>query len=85
MVKPELFPIIDRDGMAKPALLINVEQMIDAGIEEIFVIVQEEDMASVKRLFNEELSIENSHKLGDAAKAYANKILQVNCAALSND
>ena len=40
-VKPELFPIIDHDGMAKPAVLINVEQMVAADIEEIFIVIQQ--------------------------------------------
>ena len=40
-VKPELFPIIGHDGMAKPAVLINVEQMVHAGIEEIFIVIQQ--------------------------------------------
>jgi len=76
-VKPELFPIIDHDGMAKPAVLINVEQMVDAGIEQIFIVIQQEDHDSYKRLFHEEISPQNFHKLDVTAQRYARKILEV--------
>ena len=31
--KKELFPVIDRDGIAKPAILLIVEEALDAGVE----------------------------------------------------
>ena len=43
-VKKEFFPIVDRDGIAKPALLLIVEEALQAGIEEVIVIVQPEDL-----------------------------------------
>ena len=46
--KKELFPIIDRDGLAKPAILLIVEEAIDAGIEEVIIIVQEHDLEAFK-------------------------------------
>ena len=42
--KKELFPIIDRDGIAKPAILLIVEEALEAGIEEVIIIVQEDDL-----------------------------------------
>src|SRR5690606_4860381 len=42
--KKEMFPIIDRDGIAKPAILLIVEEALNAGIEEVIIIVQEEDL-----------------------------------------
>ena len=42
--KKELFPVIDRDGIAKPAILIIVEEAIEAGIEEVIIIVQKDDL-----------------------------------------
>ncbi len=38
--KKELFPIVDRDGIAKPAILVIVEEALDAGIEEVIIVVQ---------------------------------------------
>jgi UTP--glucose-1-phosphate uridylyltransferase len=43
VVKKELFPVIDRDGRAKPVILAIVEEAISAGIEEIGIVVQPED------------------------------------------
>jgi mevalonate kinase len=42
--KKELFPVIDRDGIAKPAILIIVEEALEAGIEEVIIIVQKSDL-----------------------------------------
>lgn len=39
-VQKELFPLIDRDGIAKPTIQIIVEEVLNAGIEEIAIIVQ---------------------------------------------
>ncbi len=38
--KKELFPIVDRDGIAKPVILLLVEEALSAGIEEIIIIVR---------------------------------------------
>jgi len=39
-VQKELFPLIDRDGIAKPTIQIIAEEALNAGIEEIALIVQ---------------------------------------------
>lgn len=75
--KKELFPVIDRDGIAKPAILLIVEEALEAGIEEVIVIVQEEDRSEFEHFFNAPISIENYHKLPAAAQDYARKILEI--------
>ncbi|MBN1541899.1 NTP transferase domain-containing protein [candidate division KSB1 bacterium] len=40
-VQKELFPLVDRDGITKPTLQIIAEQALEAGIEEICIVVQE--------------------------------------------
>ena len=42
-LKKELFPIIDRDGRAKPIILAIVEEAVSAGIEEVGIVVQQSD------------------------------------------
>ncbi len=42
-LKKELFPIVDKDGRAKPIILTIVEEAVSAGIEEIGIIVQQSD------------------------------------------
>ncbi len=39
-VQKELFPVVDVDGIAKPTIQIIAEQALQAGIEEIAIIVQ---------------------------------------------
>jgi len=51
VVKKELFPIIDRDGRAKPVIISIVEEAISAGIEEVAIVVQECDRTLFEDLF----------------------------------
>ena len=39
-VQKEMFPMVDRDGLAKPVIQIIGEEAIDSGIEEICIITQ---------------------------------------------
>jgi UTP--glucose-1-phosphate uridylyltransferase len=50
-VKKELFPIVDRDGRAKPVLLAIVEEALSAGIEEVGIVVQPDDRDRFAELF----------------------------------
>ncbi|MDJ0556938.1 MAG: UTP--glucose-1-phosphate uridylyltransferase [Microcoleaceae cyanobacterium MO_207.B10] len=43
VIKKELFPIIDKDGRAKPIIQVIVEEAISGGIEEVGIVVQESD------------------------------------------
>jgi len=43
VVKKELFPIIDRDGRAKPVIIAIIEEAISAGITEVAIVVQPDD------------------------------------------
>jgi len=75
--KKELFPIIDRDGIAKPALLIIVEEAIEAGIEEVIIIVQKDDLPDFQSFFNQQISIENYNKLPTQFQEYSKRILEI--------
>lgn len=39
-VQKEMFPLVDRDGLAKPIVQIIGEEAIDAGVEEICIVTQ---------------------------------------------
>ena len=43
VVKKELFPIIDKDGRAKPVIQVIVEEAVKGGIEEIGIVTQPDD------------------------------------------
>lgn len=75
--KKELFPVIDRDGVAKPAILLIVEEALDAGIEEIVIIVQENDLEEFRAFFNTQVSIENYNKLPRHFQQYAQRIIEM--------
>jgi UTP-glucose-1-phosphate uridylyltransferase/mevalonate kinase len=75
--KKELFPIIDRDGIAKPAILLIVEEALDAGLEEVVIIVQEDDLDEFENFFNTQVSIENYNKLSPAFQEYARRIVEI--------
>lgn len=75
--KKELFPIVDRDGIAKPAILLIVEEVLQAGIEEVIIIVQEGDLDDFKSFFNEQISIENYNKLPRHFQEYARRLLEI--------
>lgn len=50
-VKKEFFPVITPGGDAKPLILTIVEEVIDAGIEEIGIIIRPDAEADFRRLF----------------------------------
>jgi len=75
--KKELFPVVDRDGIAKPAILYIVEEALDAGIEEVIIIVQEDDLDDFKTFFIEQISIENYNKLPRQFQEYSRRILEI--------
>ncbi len=75
--KKELFPIVDKDGIAKPAILFIVEEALDSGIEEVIIIVQEDDLEEFEAFFNEQISIENYNKLPPQFQDYSHRILEI--------
>ena len=75
--KKELFPIVDRDGIAKPAILLIVEEALRAGVEQVIIIVQEHDLDAFRTLFNEQITIENFNKLPRHSQEYARNILEM--------
>lgn len=75
--KKELFPIVDQDGIAKPAILYIVEEALEAGMEEIIIIVQEHDLDEFEAFFNVQIPIENYNKLPRHFQEYAQRILDI--------
>jgi len=75
--KKELFPIIDRDGIAKPAILLIVEEALNAGIDEVIIIVQEHDLEPFQTFFNVQVTIENFNKLPRHFQDYAQYLLDI--------
>jgi UTP-glucose-1-phosphate uridylyltransferase/mevalonate kinase len=70
-VKKEFFPIIDRDGRAKPVILAIVEEAISAGIQEIGIVVQKSDRQIFEEFFKSPPSQELFNKLSPQNQEYS--------------
>jgi len=70
-IKKELFPIIDKDGRAKPVIQIIVEEAISAGIEEVAIIVQTSDRSLFEEFFKSPPKIELFQKLSPQNQEYS--------------
>lgn len=73
-VKKELFPIIDKDGRAKPVIMIIVEEAISAGIEEVGIVVQSGDREVFEDFFKASPSPELFNKLSPQNQEYSKYI-----------
>ncbi|MFC1508534.1 sugar phosphate nucleotidyltransferase, partial [Candidatus Omnitrophota bacterium] len=76
-IKKELFPVIDSDGRAKPVILAIIEEVLNAGIEEIGIIVQSGDRDIFEEFLHTTPPIENFNKLSTADKKYCDYLLDV--------
>lgn len=72
-MKKCFLPVLDQDGILKPALLIMLENLLDAGIEEVALIIGEEDREEFERFFAP-LAEEHKNKLPADKLAYEEKI-----------
>ncbi|MCE9616300.1 MAG: GHMP kinase [Lentisphaerae bacterium] len=76
-VKKELFPVIGRDGRAKPVILTIVEEAINAGIEEVAIIVQRSDQELFEEIFCTPPPIENFNKLSRENQEYCQYLMDI--------
>ena len=70
-LKKELFPIIGRDGRAKPIILAIIEEAVSAGIEEIAVVVQQCDRDLFEEVLKSPPKPELWQKLSAENKRYS--------------
>jgi len=77
-VKKEMLPLLDKDGLVKPAILILLEQLSAAGIEEICLVVGGEDeINEYQEFFNIPLSDEHMSKLSQNMLNYEKSIQNI--------
>ena len=76
-MKKELFPVIDKSGRAKPAIMAIVEEAINAGIEEVCLIVQPGDTELFESFFQTPPRIEHYNKLSKENQAYCDALLEL--------
>jgi len=75
--KKELFPIVDRDGVAKPVIQLIVEEALSAGMEEVCLIVQAEDEATFDAFFNLKIPVQNFNRLPTHLRDYADHVAEL--------
>lgn len=77
VVEKSFLPIVDSDGIMKPALLVIMEELMNAGIEEIGLIIQPEQQEEYDRLFRKDMTIQHYRKLSKDKREYNVKIQQM--------
>jgi UTP--glucose-1-phosphate uridylyltransferase len=75
--KKEFFPIIDRDGLAKPIILLIVEEALSAGIEEVAIVIQESDRALFESFLKTPPKPNFYQKLSPQAREYSQYLQQI--------
>jgi len=77
-LKKDFFPVIDKDGMVKPVILIILEELVKSGIEEICLVLGgEEEREMYAKYFEGELSEEHLKKLSLASQKYEQTIMEI--------
>ena len=76
-IKKELFPIIDKSGKPKPVIMAIVEEAINAGIEEVCIVVQGRDRELFERFFKTPPLIENFNKLSQEDQEYSQYLIDL--------
>ena len=70
-IKKEMLPLIDKDGLVKPAILILLEQLVEAGIEEICLVAGgENDIHAYNDFFINQLPEEHFSRLSKEMRRY---------------
>jgi len=76
-IKKELFPILDAKGRMKPAIQIIVEEAVNAGVEDVGLIVQTRDKEVFADFFYSPPPIENFNKLSRENQEYSQYLLDI--------
>lgn len=76
-IKKEFCPVIDKDGLVKPAILVLLEELDNIGIEEICLIINEEEKSFYEKYFKEPLSEEHFSKLSLQMRDYEKQIRRI--------
>ncbi|MGN1416330.1 MAG: sugar phosphate nucleotidyltransferase [Oscillospiraceae bacterium] len=76
-VKKEFLPVIDKNGIAKPVIMCLLEELDEAGIEEIILVVGKEEIPQFEEMFGKPLSDEHIEKLPERVREYEQKIARI--------
>uniref|UniRef100_A0A7S0EY20 UTP--glucose-1-phosphate uridylyltransferase n=1 Tax=Phaeocystis antarctica TaxID=33657 RepID=A0A7S0EY20_9EUKA len=74
---PALFPVLDLDGILKPAILILVEEALEANINSVIIVVSPAHRKDFADIFHAQLEIRDYNKLPPKLRQYAKKIHEI--------
>jgi len=76
-IKKEFFPIVGPDGIARPAILVIVEEALAAGIEEVVIVIQPDDLPLFEQFFHRQVIEAHFDKLPAHFQEYARRLLEI--------
>jgi len=74
---PALFPIVDVDGLLKPAILLLVEEAISAGVQKVVIVVSREQFPAFEQIFHKRVSSRDHFRLAPNLQQYESTILDI--------
>ena len=77
VLRKAFLPVIDEDGILKPALMCLLEELDSAGIEKICLVIDEDDKVDYDKFFNKELESGIVAKLSPEMLEYESKIQRI--------
>lgn len=72
-VKKEFCPVMDKDGLLKPVILILLEELMEAGIEEVCFIINPEERRFYEDFFRKPLELDHYESLTEEMKQYEDR------------
>ena len=75
-IKKDFLPVLDKDGLFKPVIMILLEQLVQSGIEEVCLIIGREEQHLYESFF-EPMSKENYDKLPEDKQRYEDKLVKL--------
>ena len=76
-IKKEFCPVVDKDGLIKPVILILLEELAEAGIDEICFIINPEERRFYEDFFRKPLVREHYESLPDEMKQYEDRFRRI--------
>jgi UTP-glucose-1-phosphate uridylyltransferase len=74
---PALFPVMDADGLLKPAILILVEEAIAAGLHRVVIVVSAAQHADFETIFHKQASMREYNRVPERLRQYADSIVEM--------
>lgn len=76
-MKKELFPVIDRNGIAKPVIQCIVEEAFAGGVEEVCIVIQKGDRSLFEEYFHTPPPVEHFAKLSQENQKMSDYITEI--------